>query len=52
MKKLLFAFAILFSTIMFSCGNTETSTKTIDSIDSIENVDTVIVDTIDVDTIA
>lgn len=51
MKNLLFVLTILFSTIMMSCGNVEVSTDNTDSIDSIEMVDSIVTDTIVIDSI-
>lgn len=48
MKKLLIAFAILFSATLFSCGNSEKNTE---SVDSVGVVDSTVVDTIAIDTI-
>lgn len=47
MKKLLFAFTVLFSTCMFSCSNAKTSTDaSTDSISDSELIDTVAIDSI------
>lgn len=51
MKNLLFVLTILFSTIMMSCGNAEISTDNTDSIDSVEMVDSIVTDTIVIDSI-
>lgn len=53
MKKLIFAFAILFGASLVSCGHSEANTETVDSVEVIsDSVDTVTVDTIAVDSIA
>lgn len=54
MKKLIFAFALLFGTMFASCsGHSETSTETVDSVEVVtDSVDTVSVDTLAVDSIA
>ena len=54
MKKLIFVLAVLFSTSLFSCGNSTETTEVVDStvVDTVEVVDTVVVDTTTVDTVA
>ena len=39
MKKLVFALVILFSSVVFSCGNSETTSGYVDTCDSVENTD-------------
>lgn len=51
MKKLIFAFALMFGAMFASCNRTS-GTEAIDTTDSIEVVDTTAVDTVAVDTIA
>lgn len=51
MKKLIFAFALMFGAMFTSCNHTN-STEAVDTTDSIEVVDTTAVDTVAVDTIA
>ena len=51
MKKLIFAFALMFGAMFASCNRTN-STETVDTTDSIEVVDTTAVDTVAVDTVA
>lgn len=48
MKKLIFVLTVLFSTSLFSCGNSKETTEIIDStvVDTVEVVDTTIVDTV------
>lgn len=54
MKKLIFAFALLFGTMFASCsGHSETSTEAVDSVEVVtDSVDTVSVDTLAVDSVA
>lgn len=61
MKKLLFAFALLFGTMFASCnGNSTASTEAVDSVEVVTDsvsadslvVDSIIADTLTVDTIA
>lgn len=55
MKKLIFAFVLLFGTMFASCsnGHSETNTEAVDSVEVItDSVDTVSVDTLVVDSIA
>lgn len=54
MKKLVFAFALMLGMGLTSCGNgSEASTEAVDSVevvaDSVETVDTLVVDTVAVD---
>lgn len=51
MKKLIFAFALMFGAMFASCNRTN-STEAVDTTDSIEVVDTTAVDTVAVDTVA
>lgn len=51
MKKLIFAFALMFGAMFVSCNRTN-STEAVDTADSIEVVDTIAVDTVAVDTVA
>lgn len=51
MKKLIFAFALMFGAMFASCNRTS-STEAVDTTDSIEVVDTTAVDTVAVDTVA
>lgn len=50
MKKLIFAFALIFGATFASCTRTN-SIKAVDTTDSIETVDTTAVDTVAVDTV-
>ena len=54
MKKLIFVLAVLFSTSLFSCGNSTETTEVVDStvVDTVEVVNTVVGDTTIVDTVA
>lgn len=40
MRKLVYALAILFSVVVLSCGNAETTTDEIDSVENTESTDT------------
>ena len=51
MKKLIFAFTLMFGAMFASCNRTS-GTEAVDTTDSIEVVDTTAVDTIAVDTVA
>ena len=51
MKKLIFAFALMFGAMFASCNRTS-GTGAVDTTDSIEVVDTIAVDTVAVDTVA
>lgn len=48
MKKLIFVLAVLFSTSLFSCGNSTKTTEVVDStvVDTVEVIDTTTVDTV------
>lgn len=48
MKKLIFVLAVLFSTSLFSCGNSTKTTEVVNStvVDTVEVVDTTTVDTV------
>ena len=50
MKKLIFAFALMFGAMFVSCNRTN-STEAVDTTDSIEVVDTTAVDTVATDTV-
>ena len=49
MKKLIFIFVVAFSASLFSCGK---STTTEITNDSVEVVDTIVTDTVTIDTVA
>ena len=51
MKKLIFAFALMFGAMFASCNRTN-STEAVGTTDSMEVVDTTAVDTVAVDTVA
>lgn len=51
MKKLIYVLAVIFSTVMFSCGKAETTAEVNDTVDTVM-MDTVVVDTVMVDTVA
>lgn len=50
MKKLIFAFALMFGAMFASCNHTN-STEAVDTTDSIEVVDSMAVDTVAVDSV-